>query len=1293
MWPWTLALAGMSTEARLEAMRSDMDKRKKMCDSLRDERDKWQQKAVEALYVSLEQCEALKDIVRKRDSISSGSPGGASGQSSFMTAWWYGGSESGARERNEIESAVAAHHISYDDIATSAVEVLVSPDLWAALGTQFQRAPNTAAARGFASLVTQMGGSSNFMLRRMGSSASLARLSEESPTNESASTTARGVVPPPGNEVCAKCHGAGFVEVNTADKEDGLERVKLLQKSVENLRTDLRATQTRVIELEMTRDELENGKRALVTRVSELQTTLNDVNAQVAADAKARDEDKAARERNKKDGSSQTDKPPPPNVRPKITLSAAATAAMEASPESPTDAELAQLNRHGLEELLVEKCAMIGELQLVQFTQLDQIHELKTQVQTGGENLVAFHRASENAQQLLRQEITVLRDTITRIQDESSVSMREKQAALQSYLSKMRADLVKPLNLDPMAGADGNDDDVGGPAAAIARLAQTNRDHEEAIAKFVGWTEDDAQVERLATATAEAACRAEAELDNLPLKFVKEDKKADGTRLERASLTTDNVPEELLDTIAIMTDEHEETKASARKLHTLQLGRIVTLSQHLSKVSNEMLLVRRKTGAEIAFWKTECEKLDHQMQCLVTEFNLYKSNHMVEGENALMRSLLNPDQERLWGPDGPEAMAFLEAMRSACGSSSVDPVVPNFLLLGNAMHAMNGGNAAGFQALKVVYDAWRSGGSGNGGGGTPRGGKGKKGRRGTKGVKHGQTTSALIDESSSPSPPKQSKRGSAAPAFPPTKITTRIPITNTLTKHDNDEYNQGDDGAASPSPRRATSQRKSSTRRSSATSPPRSPASNQDGLPGAFVLTAVDERLEPSQMAPLENVPQGPPTSVLVETVPTSPNQGACGYFDDVYGYLLTILVSYPNHDVVTTNETPASAMLASPDGLEMDLPPPDPRMKHHDEDNLVYLKSLAATRSDTTYSLAHAMWALLVMKLRVGHLHARAADMKERRVRFNRPHVVMQTMGELVHHAIQRYDQAMAEVQQRVERLRDRLKHVNQCILHTITHLFPNDTHAAHPCRQPQRHHRYHEGPHHRHRMDILEMGLVDMNHLPPTQQIPTTHFPMHATDQENDHVIPGQHVGVQSPPPTRTFDDGSIDDCDDEYDDDRDDVGRTDGINMSFLVSPFKTDKRFPNRVTKFKYDPRTHEYKLMHVTKLVYPKSAGPTKPTPFALQHKTSVAVVGIRADDDGKLLFSPKDDFDQVEDVMSSSSLTRLQPKPKAVDERRPMNPYRPKSTPSYLTRTAASIRQSPRQQRAFQFDDDVPVKR
>ncbi|RLO00950.1 hypothetical protein DYB28_009280, partial [Aphanomyces astaci] len=389
-------------------------------------------------------------------------------------------------------------------------------------------------------------------------------------------------------------------------------------------------------------------------------------------------------------------------------------------------------------------------------------------------------------------------------------------------------------------------------------VATNNQEMEADITKLIPWSGSDVQTESLAHATAEAAVRAEAELDNLPLGFVQEDEATEVEALRRLSLTTDALPHELMDTIQAMAEELETAKASSRKLHTVQLHRIVTLSSHLSKVSAEMLLLRKK-------------------------------------ERATMESLLTADQETLWSQDGPEARAFLAMMREACGTSPVDPMVAKFLVLGEAVHSL------------------------------------------VEGCEH-----EVLQVTTQDTPP--------ASAMPQ--------ATNAPDSHDgmnNQQLNDHDDG-----------------------------------------------RLDLLQAA--------------------------------------------------------------------------NPTKQNHKE--LQYLKSLAGNRSDTLRSLALAQWELLVLKMQLVTLHARNVEMKERRVRFHRPHVGMTSMTEILHQGIHRRECALSECHQRHDRLRERLKHVNLC------------------------------------------------------------------------------------------------------------------------------------NRVTKFRYDKDSHEYSFMHVTKFVYPKSAGPTKSSPFQL--KPSVQVSGIRA---------------------------------------------------------------------------------
>ncbi|RHY00136.1 hypothetical protein DYB25_012784 [Aphanomyces astaci] len=405
--------------------------------------------------------------------------------------------------------------------------------------------------------------------------------------------------------------------------------------------------------------------------VGEFQAALINVQTQAATDAKAREDAALARINGMQHAACQTDANKAPKTPPTslgATTSSPRHQSTVAPATSPTDAELGVLNRSGLEALVADKCAIIGELHLTRQTQSEQLDELKRQLQTSAENLVAFHRASENAQQLLRQEITVLRDTITNLQDSSSASIRERQASLTAYLTKMKTDHIKAMMLATSAVPGPDSRPKSSTVDSRETVATNNQEMEADITKLIPWSGSDVQTESLAHATAEAAVRAEAELENLPLGFVQEDEATEVEALRRLSLTTDALPHELMDTIQAMAEELETAKASSRKLHTVQLHRIVTLSSHLSKVSAEMLLLRKK-------------------------------------ERATMESLLTADQETLWSQDGPEARgtppfilcttiplmpatAFLAMMREACGTSPVDPMVAKFLVLGEAVHSL-----------------------------------------------------------------------------------------------------------------------------------------------------------------------------------------------------------------------------------------------------------------------------------------------------------------------------------------------------------------------------------------------------------------------------------------------------------------------------------------------------------------------------------------------------------------------------------------------------------------------------
>ncbi|KAG9414264.1 hypothetical protein AC1031_013459 [Aphanomyces cochlioides] len=1102
--------ASLSIEARLELLKIDVEKRKKFNDALRDERDKWQQRAVEAI----EQVEALKSVLHtKRDANSSGDPHLSTAYLSLSPSsspWWAGGPEGGMHERDAIETAIANHELTSDDVASALIEVLGTIDVWPALGALMQQAPEGPAACGFASLLGSplalvMGRHPSWSSSSPSADGDAARLDEKEQADEANLSL--------NNTQCSKCHGTGFVDANevAAEADSERERVKALLKT--SLREELQACQTRVVDLEIAHDEVESTKRALVASVAEYQTTLNNVHTQVAADTKAREDARLALEQSKKHIATQTSDGA---VDSKPLNGGRRHAAIARQASAPTEAELGILSRAALEDLLAEKCTTINELEAAQLRQVFNIAELQRQVVESTDQLTSFHRSADTAQQLLRQEITVLRDTLASIQSQSSVAMLEKQATLSSFLAKTKTDhmMNRPMHFEStMPPRD----------ASRASLMVVNQTQEAKLLEAIEWSDVDVQAEELAQATAEAACRAEAELDDLPLCFIKEDARIDEVPLP------DEVTD-LKDRIQTMQVEAEAAKTASRKMHTVQMSRIVTLSSHLSKLASEMLVLRKKSSAEVAFWKTECEKQDQAMQCLVTEFNLYKSKHRIQAENSIMESLVKASQEASWHRHGPKATAFIADLQEACRSSPGDPVLAKFALLGEKIQVMhddnnddyngssgsgNGGGGRMFLALKGIYDAWQDKQSAS-----PR--KLLKKHK-SKGVKHGKTTTQLIDPTASPATsPEAFKRMSVGPSSPSRDHGSRR--TSAKSKRLSTIFSKHAMGMDSLSPSSSSSPEKgSSPEKWEKSSPQRrrmhgsASSSPTVIVPPAFPLTAVDELVDTNSRAPQVDVP--------------SP-------LDDMAMPPLSSFTAKQEHAnlEVTTVDTPSSAMLASDDGhVAFDLPPADPRrhmppQMHFQQQQqlqqqskeLQYLKSLALNRRETLTSLAMSQWALLVLKLQVESMHARAHEMKERRVRFNRPHVAMQSMSELMHHGIQRREQALAETRQRFEQLRDRLKHVNLCILHATSIVFYDDL----PSNNRKGRRRYHlPGSSGLRRSELLDMSVVDLSHLPPSQQIPTSHFP-----------IPMEDNNTATPPPEPAAGPATA------------------------LLSPFKMQRRFP-------------------------------------------------------------------------------------------------------------------------------------
>ncbi|OQR80556.1 hypothetical protein THRCLA_11993 [Thraustotheca clavata] len=114
------------TDERVELLKNELEKRKQFIQVLRQDREKWEERAHDAIT----QLEVLKkDIAQRRESQIRQQP-------SYMSAWWFGGVESGTRERITIQAAIDSHVTSIQNVAMAAIEVLAIPSVWAIINTK-----------------------------------------------------------------------------------------------------------------------------------------------------------------------------------------------------------------------------------------------------------------------------------------------------------------------------------------------------------------------------------------------------------------------------------------------------------------------------------------------------------------------------------------------------------------------------------------------------------------------------------------------------------------------------------------------------------------------------------------------------------------------------------------------------------------------------------------------------------------------------------------------------------------------------------------------------------------------------------------------------------------------------------------------------------------------------------------------------------------------------------------------------------------------------------------------------
>lgn len=249
--------------------------------------------------------------------------------------------------------------------------------------------------------------------------------------------------------------------------------------------------------------------------------------------------------------------------------------------------------------------------------------------------LLSLQRKSQRDQEVHQQETTALKTSLTLAMNNRSSAIDEKQAAVKLMLKRIdkQMQLKKQhiaqgshssiLSADEESDEDGEDNVLDGfpdPTAhsdgqdEIQRSEMVARRYTEAIVRVQKEYEDQ-----------QAMLRQAEQEDN---DEATNRKRTNSITLGNIVVTMASHPRDLFKALSTAKTEILHMRRATQRASTLQTDRLLTLTTHLGHISEELCMVRKRTTAEIEYWKLECEKLQHSNKSITT--NLHRAQSQLQ---------------------------------------------------------------------------------------------------------------------------------------------------------------------------------------------------------------------------------------------------------------------------------------------------------------------------------------------------------------------------------------------------------------------------------------------------------------------------------------------------------------------------------------------------------------------------------------------------------------------------------------------------------------------------------------
>lgn len=532
---------------------------------------------------------------------------------------WFSNAQSGLSERQRVIDAVYRSRCTWQDVGDAVLEVLNNDLVWDAVEAS-ARQRKDRVSRGLEALLVQLDALDPNGDGAEGSDQRTAAQNEtadglQSSAGRSALFSGRRSSKDPVRLIqCRVCNGAGYI--NPSDGEDGasMESDSYLRKTL----AQVLELKTALVRADARSDELERDLQATIVQSMQLKAQLQQIEYIKSHGV---------------DSCIQTDLDDEEGVDLDEIMRAASSTWNSPETEGAAGLVLSGIKKRFTSKRDAQYEHLIVELKCSLDEKNTALVELRRAHKESQTRLLAAQQASQQEQEAHQEEVRTLKTSLTLALNHQNTAIEEKQAAMTLLLKKFDDHQSRGRSLGSITAsvddednddADDDDDDDGEESDVLGLDFVANLTGDE-FAKL----DEVKRSEVVARRYSQAIVRVQKEYEDqksLLHQAEEEIGQEDEKRRRTHSISLGNIvvsmashPRDLFKALSTTQNELQNVRRASQRSSTLQTDRLLTLTTHLSHLSEELCMVRKRTKTEIEFWKLECEKVQNTSKAVVSD--------------------------------------------------------------------------------------------------------------------------------------------------------------------------------------------------------------------------------------------------------------------------------------------------------------------------------------------------------------------------------------------------------------------------------------------------------------------------------------------------------------------------------------------------------------------------------------------------------------------------------------------------------------------------------------------------